>query len=80
MRNNQQRGLSVRFYSVTKLVEQMEKAYNAGTFDEKIRDVNKPKLLILDELGYIPFTPLQGQLLFAADIGTLRKEKHHCDQ
>ena len=29
----------------------MEKAYNAGTFDEKIRDVNKPKLLILDELG-----------------------------
>ena len=53
-----QRGLSVRFYSVTRLVEQMEKAYNAGTFDEKIRDVNKPKLLIPDELGYIPFTPL----------------------
>ena len=48
-----QNGLSVRFYSVTRLVEQMEKAYNAGTFDEKIRDVNKPKLLILDELGYI---------------------------
>ena len=62
-----QRGLSVRFYSVTRLVEQMEKAYNAGTFDEKIRDVNKPKLLILDELGYIPFTPLQGQLLFELD-------------
>ena len=62
-----QRGLSVRFYSVTRLVEQMEKAYNAGTFDEKIRDVNKPKLLIPDELGYIPFTPLQGQLLFELD-------------
>ena len=31
-----QRGISVRFYSVTRLVEQMEKAYNAGTFDEKI--------------------------------------------
>ena len=46
-----QRGLSVRFYSVTRLVEQMEKAYNAGTFDEKIRDVNKPKLLIPDERG-----------------------------
>ena len=41
-----QRGLSVRFYSVTRLVEQMEKAYNAGIFDEKIRDVSKPKLLI----------------------------------
>ena len=68
-----QRGLSVRFYSVTRLVEQMEKAYNAGTFDEKIRDVNKPKLLIPDELGYIPFTPLQGQLLF--ELISARYEK-----
>ena len=58
-----QRGLSVRFYSVTRLVEQMEKAYNAGTFDEKIRDVNKPKLLI----------PLQGQLLF--ELISARSEK-----
>lgn len=51
----------------------MEKAYNAGTFDEKIRDVNKPKLLIPDELGYIPFTPLQGQLLF--ELISARYEK-----
>ena len=58
---------------MTRLVEQMEKAYNAGTFDEKIRDVNKPKLLILDELGYIPFTPLQGQLLF--ELISARYEK-----
>ena len=46
---------------------------SAGTFDEKIRDVNKPKLLILDELGYIPFTPLQGQLLF--ELISARYEK-----
>ena len=63
----------VRLYSVTRLVEQMEKAYNAGVFDEKIRDVNKPKLLILDELRHIPFTPQQGQLLF--ELISARYEK-----
>lgn len=68
-----QRGISVRFYAVTRLVEQLEKAYRTGTFDEKIRDVNKPKLLILDELGFIPFTPLQGQLLF--ELISARYEK-----
>ncbi len=51
----------------------MEKAYNAGVFDEKIRDVNKPKLLILDELRHIPFTPQQGQLLF--ELISARYEK-----
>lgn len=59
-----QRGFSVRFYSVTRLVEQMEKAYNAGTFDEKIRDVNKPKLLILDELGVHPVHAAAGTAAF----------------
>ena len=68
-----QRGFSVRFYSVTRLVEQLEKAYNVGLFDEKIRDVNKPKLLIPDELGYIPSTPLQGPLLF--ELISARYEK-----
>ena len=68
-----QRGISVRFYPVIRLVEQLEKAYKAGTIDDKIREVNKPKLLILDELGFIPFTPLQGQLLF--ELISARYEK-----
>ena len=51
-------------------------ALNAGRGDLNVRnnqDVNKPKLLILDELGYIPFTPLQGQLLF--ELISARYEK-----
>ena len=68
-----QRGISVRFYPVIRLVEQLEKAYKSGTIDEKIREVNKPKLLILDELGFIPFTPLQGQLFF--ELISARYEK-----
>lgn len=50
-----------------------DKPYKAGTIDDKIREVNKPKLLILDELGFIPFTPLQGQLLF--ELISARYEK-----
>ena len=59
-----QRGFSVRFYSVTRLVEQLEKAYNFRLFDEKIRDVNKPKLLIPDELGYSLVPSIAGPAAF----------------
>lgn len=59
-----ERGISVRFYPVARLVEQLERAHRAGSLDEKLREVNKPRLLILDELGFVPFSPLGGQLLF----------------
>lgn len=57
-------GISVRFYPITKLAEQLVRAYEAGTLEQKFKDVNKPKLLILDELGYLPLSKQQGQLLF----------------
>ena len=59
-----EQGISVRFYSVIKLVEYLEKAYIAGNFEQVFKDVNRPKLLILDELGFMPLTPRQGQILF----------------
>lgn len=59
-----EQGISVRFYSVIKLVEYLEKAYIAGNFGQVFKDVNRPKLLILDELGFMPLTPRQGQILF----------------
>ena len=59
-----EQGISVRFYSVIKLVEYLEKAYIAWNFEQVFKDVNRPKLLILDELGFMPLTPRQGQILF----------------
>ena len=68
-----EQGISVRFYQAVKLAEQLEKAYKTGTIDQKFKEVNKFKLLILDELGFLPFTPLQGQLLF--ELISVRYEK-----
>ena len=59
-----EQGISVQFYSVIKLVEYLEKAYIAGNFEQVFKDANRPKLLILDEVGFMPLTPRQEKILF----------------
>ena len=58
------KGIAVRFYSAENLMETLENGEKDGRFDQKIKALNKYKLLIIDELGYTPFTPQQTQLLF----------------
>jgi len=59
-----QRGQNVRFYSattlVTQLLEQREER-NLGRFQKQLENHD---LLIIDELGYIPFTKTGAELLF----------------
>ncbi len=38
--------------------------YRAGSIDEKFRELNKPRPLILDVYGFVPFSPLWGHALF----------------
>lgn len=45
-------GHSVRFYNVAALVAILEKAVKDDALEAKLRELNKPKLLIIDELGY----------------------------
>lgn len=42
----------------------LEKANNDGKLGAKISMLNKPKLLIIDEVGYLPFSPNTAHLLF----------------
>lgn len=57
-------GKSVLFTTAALLIAQLEKAGKEGILSEKITALNKPKLLIIDELGYLPFSPRAAHLLF----------------
>jgi len=57
-------GYDVRFYRVSHLVEELETAHRNGklsAFRKKFDDV---QLLILDEMGYVPFSKEGAEILF----------------
>ncbi|WP_082359520.1 IS21-like element helper ATPase IstB, partial [Bosea sp. AAP35] len=57
-------GYSVLLTPATTLVAQLAKAHDEGRLEEKLPHYAKPKLLIVDELGYLPFEPDAAQLFF----------------
>ena len=48
-------GHSVLFTTTTSLITTLAKAETDGQLNEKLAFFSKPKLLIVDELGYLPF-------------------------
>ncbi|MDL2060074.1 IS21-like element helper ATPase IstB [Mesosutterella sp. AGMB02718] len=66
-------GMTVRFFSAKDLIEVLSKAYSEGVFENKLKEINKSRLLIIDELGYTPLSPVQTQLLY--HLVALRYEK-----
>jgi DNA replication protein DnaC len=60
-----QKGWKVRFTSAADLVIAMEAAHRQGRMKEALhRTVAAPKLLIIDEIGYLPFGREQSNLFF----------------
>jgi DNA replication protein DnaC len=57
-------GYTVLFTPATTLVAQLAKAHADGRLDERLAHYAKPKLLIVDELGYLPFEPNAAHLFF----------------
>jgi DNA replication protein DnaC len=57
-------GYSVLFTPATALVAQLAKAHADGRLEERLTHYAKPKLLIIDELGYLPFEPDAAHLFF----------------
>jgi DNA replication protein DnaC len=58
------RGYSVLFAPATIMVASLAKAHAEGRLDERLLHYSKPKLLIIDELGYLPFEPEAAHLFF----------------
>ena len=57
-------GYSVLFTSATALVATLVKAHAEGRLEERLAFYAKPKLIICDELGYLPFEPNSAHLFF----------------
>ena len=58
------RGYSTLFVSATALVTALAKAHSEGRLEERLMHYTKPKLLIVDELGYLPFEANAAHLFF----------------
>jgi DNA replication protein DnaC len=57
-------GYSVLFTAASALVAALAKAHADGRLEERLAFYAKPKLLIIDELGYLPFEPNAAHLFF----------------
>ncbi len=57
-------GHGVLFESATALLGALSRAETEGRLDERLRFYAKPKLLVLDELGYLPFERRSAHLFF----------------
>lgn len=66
-------GVSVRFYTACSLVTTLEEAKANHCLSKTMQTLLKPQLLIIDELGFIPFSDNGARLLF--DVFASRYEK-----
>lgn len=57
-------GHRVCFTTAIDLAHKLAKAVDANRLDREMKNLTRPRLLILDEVGYLQFDPLQASLLF----------------
>ena len=57
-------GYEVRFYRVADLIELLEKSWTEGRYQLIRNRFNKVDIIILDEMGYVPFSKDGAELLF----------------
>jgi hypothetical protein len=57
-------GYTVLFVPAPPLAAQLAKAHSEGRLEDRLTHFGKPKLLIVDELGYLPFEPNAAHLFF----------------
>lgn len=69
-----QAGIKTRFISASDLILQLATAQRQDNYKQVMqRSVQAPRLLIIDEIGYLPFTVHEAKLLF--DVIAKRYEK-----
>lgn len=59
-----EQGHTVRFTTATAMLANLGKAESEGSLAEKLTEYTKPRLLIIDELGYLPFERRAAHLFF----------------
>ena len=57
-------GISVVFFTVADLVDLVQQDVKEDRLERRLHALCKPKLLILDEMGYVPLDQRSSQFLF----------------
>lgn len=68
-----ERGFTVKFYTACALVNDLEEAREQHKLSRLMQDIVKPSLLVIDELGFVPFSERGASLLF--DVFASRYER-----
>ena len=58
------RGVAVRFFTAAGLVMRLLRAGAEGKLDRELQAIGKARLLVIDELGYVPIDEEGSRLLF----------------
>ena len=75
-----QAGHRVAFATAAEWVARLATAHQQGRLQTEITKLGRTPLLILDEVGYIPFEPAAANLFFPTRLGPLRTGQPHRDQ
>ncbi|WP_197466816.1 IS21-like element helper ATPase IstB, partial [Tsukamurella pseudospumae] len=59
-----QNGYSVLFDTATNWIARLTAAHQAGRLEAELKKIKRYKLIIVDEIGYIPFDPDAANLFF----------------
>ena len=57
-------GYSVLFLTLEQLMTRLTKAFNENRLDRTLQQLSYPKLLIVDEIGYLPLSNTEASLFF----------------
>ena len=61
-----ERGMPVRFFTASSLVMRLRRARDENRLDAELRAIGRARLLVIDELGYLPIDIDGARLLFQA--------------
>lgn len=67
-------GKQVRFYRTVELTHMLLEKQNQGKAGKLIQDIGKADILILDEVGYVPFSKKAAQMLFSVIANGYEKQ------
>ena len=59
-----QAGYSIYFTTLDDMIRQLRTAENLGRFAKKLQTYLRPALLVVDEVGYLPLSPAEANMVF----------------
>lgn len=71
-------GHRVYFTSAIDLAHKLTKAVDGNRLDREMRNLTRPTLLVLDEVGYLQFDPVQASLLFQVICQRYQRQQAIC--